>query len=598
MSTVPTWRATWRLIGFSPGPFLLYTLLWTFFLTSQLIPGLITQAIFDDLTGAAPAGIGFWTLIALLAGVQTSRLVANFIKRYGEETFRYTVQALLRRNIVANQLRRPGAEGLPVSPGDAISRLRADVAEVADFPTWLPHLLGHLSFAVMAVIIMLAIHPTITLVAVLPMLAVVILGYYAQSRILRYYEASRLATGAVTGFLGEILGAVQAVKVADADVDVAEHLHTLNEARRRADLSSRLFRELIDWASSNIADLGLGVVLLLAAQAMRAGTFTVGDFALFTSYIGYVLYVPSELGGFIADYQTQAISIRRMLELQPHAPPETLVAHSPVYTHGAFPEPAYVAKADAHRLEKLEASGLTYTYPGSDQGIEDINLQLARGSFTVITGRIGSGKTTLLRTLLGLLPKDAGEIRWNNEIVEDPASFFVPPRSAYTPQVPGLFSESLRDNILMGLPEQAVDLQAAIRLAVIERDVAQLEEGLETLIGPRGIRLSGGQAQRTAAARMFVRDPELLVFDDLSSALDVETERVLWERVAERGDTTCLLISHRRSALRRADHIIVLRDGRIEAEGELEALLQRCEEMRRLWRGDLGASEPLPQERW
>ena len=158
MKTVATWRATWKLIAFSPGPFLLYTLLWTFFLASQLVPGLIIRAIFDDLTGATTTRLGFWTLIALLVGVQMSRLVANVVKRYGEETFRYTVQALLRRNIVVNRLRRPGAERLPVSPGDAISRLRGDVAEVADFPTWLPHLLGYLSFAAMAIIIMIATH--------------------------------------------------------------------------------------------------------------------------------------------------------------------------------------------------------------------------------------------------------------------------------------------------------------------------------------------------------------------------------------------------------------------------------------------------------
>ena len=149
----------------------------------------------------------------------------------------------------------------------------------------------------------------------------------------------------------------------------------------------------------------------------------------------------------------------------------------------------------------------------------------------MITGRVGAGKTTLLRVLLGLLPMDGGEIRWNGEVVEDPGAFFVPPRSAYTAQVPRLFSNSLRNNILMGLDADDETLMQAIRQAVMEADLAELESGLDTQVGPKGVKLSGGQIQRTAAARMFVRDPELLVFDDLSSALDVETEQALWERL-------------------------------------------------------------------
>jgi ATP-binding cassette subfamily B protein len=161
--------------------------------------------------------------------------------------------------------------------------------------------------------------------------------------------------------------------------------------------------------------------------------------------------------------------------------------------------------------------------------------------------------------------------------------------------VPRLFSDSLRENILMGHPANEAELEQAIQRAVFETDLATLDQGLDTLVGPRGVRLSGGQVQRTAAARMLVRQPALMVVDDLSSALDIDTERQLWERLAQQTDQTgarptFLVVSHRQAALQRADQIIVLKDGGIEAVGTFAELAERSEEFQAIWQNDSPAS--------
>jgi ATP-binding cassette subfamily B protein len=194
--------------------------------------------------------------------------------------------------------------------------------------------------------------------------------------------------------------------------------------------------------------------------------------------------------------------------------------------------------------------------------LNGIDLEARRGEFIVITGPVGAGKSVLLRSLLGLVPRQGGTIEWNGQNVADPATFLVPPRAAYLPQVPRLFSESLADTVLLGHDPAGLD-QALERVRLVE-DLADMPHGLDTTVGPKGVRLSGGQIQRTAAARALVRRPELLVVDDLSSALDVTTESAIWDGLLDDADAvlTVLAVSHRPRVLERADQVIELRAGR------------------------------------
>jgi ATP-binding cassette subfamily C protein len=317
----------------------------------------------------------------------------------------------------------------------------------------------------------------------------------------------------------------------------------------------------------------------------------VGDFALFVYYLAFVSDFLAFFGSFLASVKQSEVSFERMAALvnggelpspsTVNPAPFPLTYPHPLYlkpilgSQPALPPLSTPTKTDL--LQELRVEGLVYHYPGSDNGIADISFSLQRGSLTVITGRVGVGKTTLIRTLLGLLPKQSGKIIWNGLEIAEPATFLVPPRAAYTPQIPQLFSTSLRENLLLGLaddvsPEQ---LNQAITTAVFEQDLALMPKGLDTQVGTRGVRLSGGQKQRVAAARMLVRQPELLVFDDLSSALDLETEQKLWQRLFNTGNQrhstvytpTCLVVSHRPSVIERADTIILLEAGRIIFSG-------------------------------
>ncbi|MBF2014951.1 MAG: ABC transporter ATP-binding protein [Rivularia sp. T60_A2020_040] len=574
------WQLLWRMICYTPRLYLIDAFFWLFILGLPILPGLIIREFFNTLTGESKYNFSPTILIIFLLVTGLGRVIFIFIGRLTKTQHRFTMSALLRHNLLQAILKRPGAMSLPVSQGELISYFRDDIELIEDNVVGTAEVFDAAIFAFISLIILANINWKMTILVFLPLVLVIFVIQQMGKRIKRYRRNSRIATEKVTGLIGEIFNSVQAIKVAGAETLLISHFQELNEQRRKAVLKDQLFTAILNSNFQNLVNLGTGIILLTAASFLQQGTsnLSVGDFALFVYYLAFVTEFITFLGEFIASSKQTEISFERMTGLikNQNNSALTLVAPQPLYLNHIFGQKQQLPQIKNENnysplkspLQELTIENLTYHYPGSNQGIENISFCLPRGSLTVITGGIGAGKTTLLRTLLGLLPLQSGTIYWNDYLINDPASFFVPPHSAYTPQIPQLFSQNLRDNLLLGWERTNNHIEKALHTSVFTEDVADMPLGLETVVGYKGVRLSGGQLQRAAIARSLIHQPELLVFDDISSALDVQTEEKLWSQLLDKQNNsqwqpTILIVSHNQWLRDRANRVIFLDKGRI-----------------------------------
>ncbi|WP_083944904.1 ABC transporter ATP-binding protein [Thiomicrospira microaerophila] len=252
-------------------------------------------------------------------------------------------------------------------------------------------------------------------------------------------------------------------------------------------------------------------------------------------------------------------------------------------------EPSYPAKSNPFSNEKpvsVRVENLSFHYPGkSELVLNNLNFEIRPGEKLALVGASGGGKTTLVQMLLGFYQPNAGQVYYNDQLIEQVGYESVREHVATVLQTPMLFNQTLRFNLGLGRDLTDDQLWQALSQAQLAQTVKELEQGLDTIVGRNGIKLSGGQRQRLAIARMILQDPKVVIMDEATSALDLETERKLYQDLAPffAGRTT-LIVAHRLSSIRQADRILVFEDGHIIESGEHEELLAKQGTYHRLFR--------------
>jgi ATP-binding cassette subfamily B protein len=565
------WRLGWRVAHHRPGPFWLGWSLFVMFFTFPVLNGWLLGRGFHALETGNQTQV-YWYAAAALA---TDALRMTCIHWGALIWTRVWVhmQTFLRANMLTAQLASGGPEaGQPVgSAGEAITHFRDDVDDATQFIDGLIDISAGLVFTVFAAFVLGSIDVGAASILLVPLAGVALATRSLDTRIKRYRSADRAAASKVSGFLGDVMAAATTIKVNDASGSMMKHLRALVDARRHTAVRDRVLDEGVQAFAQGAADVGLGFVLLVTASALASGTFDVGKLAVFVAYLGWLSFLPRMVGRVLARRKQAGVAFERMRGLVAGKDVRNTVRPRDLPIGGGEARPRLTAmRPERTPLETLEVRGLGALY-STGGGFRDVSFTLHRGSFTVLTGPIGSGKSTLLRALLGLTinAQLTGEVLWNGVTVVDRAAFLVPPNAAYLSQVPQLISDSVGENVALG--DASLDrIEIALDLAAVRGDIEEMPNGIDTLIGPRGLRLSGGQRQRVATARALVHAPELVVLDDLSSALDVETELQLWHNLADAG-MTVLAVSHRAVAFDRADQVLRLDAGHLAIGSSIAA---------------------------
>ena len=399
-----------------------------------------------------------------------------------------------------------------------------------------------------------------SLVSVLPLIVFGFIVFKLWAKIDVLYEDNR---DTVAKLSNEVLEMVDGVRVMRAygkkDLEQERFQKRTSQVLEKAN-NLVIYNGAIGQIAKLLTGLSMGIGLTFSGYLVSQGSMTLGQLIAFQIYLGMLSGAVWGLSDIVLVYQQGNVSFRKIEEL--------LNADDTLEKNGHTP---------VEKINQIEFKDYVFKYPTGDQvTLKKIDFELKRGETLGIVGKTGSGKTTLVKQLLRQYPVgETGAIRINGLNIQDYDVKGLEGLIGYVPQEHILFSKTVGHNIRFGnFTATEMDMSEAIESADFSKDVDRMSEGLETLIGEKGVSISGGQKQRVSIARALIRQPDLLVLDDSLSAVDAKTERAIIDNIREiRQDKTNVIVTHRLSAVAEADKVIVLEDGVITEMGTPTELL-------------------------
>lgn len=497
-----------------------------------------TKGVIDSATGGDRAALIRACIIqaAIIGGL----LLCLFVARYLNARLNDALDRDWKRDLLHGLLRGNYADVSAFHSGELINRLTNDVAAVNNgLLSTLPNLASMVTRLAAVVGVLAAMAPYFTLAMVALGILVALTTGVVRKHVRGLHKKVSASNGKVSGFMQEVLEKLMLVQAMDAVDEVEKRSDILMGERWQLQRKKRRF-SLTASTCTSLLSYGSGFAALVwCGYGVMEGRMTFGELTAITQLVSQLQAPLVNLTGIIPQYIAMSAACERLMELDDlcahHVPSEKLDAHE-LYTH----------------MEALCAEELSFSYD-RDQLLEKSSFCLPKGAFAVVTGPSGIGKSTLLKLMLGIFQPENGRLyirgKTVTELTEATRGLF-----AYVPQGNLLFSGTLRENLTLTRPDASEEeIAQAVYVSCMDDYLPSLPDGLETVLGENAHGLSEGQAQRLAIARAVLGGAPILLLDEITSALDAETEQLVLERIRELPDRTCIAVTHRPAALALAD---------------------------------------------